>query len=81
MRKARNPSTTIHALGNARVAAEATDGLLIASEIEEEGKQKKLAELRRFREGLAISTLFIFGVVLTLYFYICQNGRSGSTEP
>ena len=72
--------TTIHSLDSTKVAAETTDGLRIAAEIEEEGKQK-LTELRRFREGLAISTVFILGVVLSLYFYTRQNGHSGSTEP
>ena len=72
--------TTIHSLDGAKVAAETTAGLRIAAEIQEEGKQK-LAELRRFREGLALSTVFIVGVVLSLYFYIRKNGRSGSTEP
>ncbi|MBI3895933.1 MAG: cytochrome c3 family protein [Acidobacteria bacterium] len=65
--------TTVHSLDSTKVAAETTGGLRIASEIAEEGKQK-LAELRRFREGLALSTVFILGVVLTLYFYIRQNG-------
>ena len=72
--------TTIHTLDSAQVAAETTVGLRIAAEIQEEGKQK-LAELRRFREGLALSTVFIVVVVLSLYFYIRKNGRSSSTEP
>ncbi|MBI4458628.1 MAG: cytochrome c3 family protein [Acidobacteria bacterium] len=71
--------TTIHSLDNAQVETETKEGIRIAGEIEEAGRQK-LAELQRFRQGLAFSTVLIFGIVTILYFYIRQNGSRGRIE-
>ena len=72
--------TTIHTLDPSRVEDETKEGFRIAGELEEEGKQK-LQELRGFRQGLVISSIFIMMAVFGLYLSLRQRERIKPGNP
>ncbi len=71
--------TEIHSLDQSRVSQQVEEGRKIAAQVAEEGKGK-LAEVQTRRKGLAVSSVFILVVVVSLYFYIRENERDKTGE-
>jgi len=69
--------TTIHSLDLAQVTAETTQGIAVADRVWQEGNNK-LAEVQDRRRGVALFSLLVVVVVLTLYFYIRTSETEGA---
>ena len=70
--------TTIHSLDLAQVTAETTPGIAVAGRVLQEGNDK-LAEVQQRRRGVALFSLLVLAVVLTLYLYIRETGENEPT--
>ena len=71
--------TAIHSLDVAQVAGETKQGLSVADKILQEGNEK-LAEVQQRRIGVALFSLLVLAVVVSLYLYIRESGQSEPTE-
>lgn len=71
--------TAIHSLDVAQVAGETKQGLSVAEKVLQEGNEK-LAEVQQRRIGVALFSLLVLVVVVTLYLYIRESGESEPAE-
>jgi len=71
--------TAIHSLEQAQVDAEIEQGLPIAAKVLQEGKDK-LAEVQNRRKGVALFSLLVLAIVVSLYFYIREQGKSQESD-
>jgi hypothetical protein len=69
--------TTIHSLDLAQVSAETTQGIAVADRVLQEGNDK-LAEVEQRRRGVALFSVLVLAVVLTLYLYIRISEKEGA---
>jgi hypothetical protein len=67
--------TAIHSLDAAIVDGEIGQGLPIAAKVLQEGKDK-LAEIQSRRKGVALFSLLVLAIVLSLYLYIRAQAKS-----
>jgi hypothetical protein len=72
--------TTIHSLDLAQVSAETTQGIAVADRVLQEGNDK-LAEVEQRRRGVALFSVLVLAVVLTLYLYIRISEKEGAETP
>ena len=66
--------TTIHSLDVSEVAGQTKEGLSVADQVLNEGREKR-AEVQQRRKSVALFSLLVLAVVLSLYFYIRENGE------
>lgn len=71
--------TTVHSLDLAQVTAETSQGIAVAGRVLQEGNDK-LAELQQRRRGVALFSVLVLVVVLTLYLYIRESSEKEATE-
>ncbi|MBI2818634.1 MAG: cytochrome c3 family protein [Acidobacteria bacterium] len=67
--------TAIHSLDSVQVGDEIDQGLPIAAKVLQEGKDK-LAEIQSRRKGVALFSLLVLAIVLSLYLYIREEDKS-----
>ena len=67
--------TAIHSLDISQVSAEIEKGIPIAEKTGQEGRDK-LAEVQSRRKGVALFSLLVLVIVLSLYLYIRQDDES-----
>jgi hypothetical protein len=67
--------TAIHSLDISQVRAEIETGIPIAEKTAQEGRDK-LAEVQSRRKGVALFSLLVLAIVLSLYLYIRQEDES-----
>ncbi|HWP84968.1 MAG TPA: cytochrome c3 family protein, partial [Terriglobia bacterium] len=67
--------TAIHSLDAELVNKEIDQGLPIAAKVQQEG-EAKLAEIQSRRKGVALFSLLVLAIVLSLYLYIREQDKS-----
>ena len=72
--------TAIHSLDAAQVEAEIAQGIPIAEQALQEGRDK-LAEVQSRRKGVALFSLLVLAIVLSLYLYIRLENKSKRQAP
>jgi Cytochrome c3/Cytochrome c554 and c-prime len=68
--------TAIHSLDAAQVDAEIEKGAPIAAKVLQEARDR-LAEVQSRRKGVALFSLLVLGIVLSIFFYIRSDRESG----
>ena len=71
--------TAIHSLDVAQVSGETKQGLSVADKVLQVGNEK-LAEVQQRRIGVALFSLLVLVVVVSLYLYIRESGQIEPTE-
>lgn len=71
--------TAIHSLDVTKVSAEIDQGLPIAKKVMQEGEDK-LAEIQSRRKGVALFSLLVLAIVLSLFLYIREQNKSRRTS-
>ena len=69
--------TAIHGLDVSQVAGETRQGIPVTDQVSKEGNEK-LAEVQHRRIGVALFSLLVLGIVLSLYLYIRETDRPES---
>jgi predicted CXXCH cytochrome family protein len=68
--------TTVHSLDLDKVSAETTQGIAVAERVLQEGNDK-LEEVEQRRRGVALFSVLVLAVVLTIYLYIKTSEKEG----
>ena len=72
--------TAIHSLDVAEVGGVIDQGLPIAAKVLQDGRDK-LAEIEARRKGVALFSLLVLAIVLSLYLYIREENKSRQASP